>query len=64
MVHYTSLYFALAYSQVKAHQDDNGFKNLPRPAQLNVHCDSMTKHESWELQKELPTERSFLLEPL
>ena len=46
MVHCTSLSFNLAYSHVKAHQDDNEeFKNLPRPAQLNVHCDSMAKHE-------------------
>ena len=46
MVHCTSLFFARAYSHVKAHRDDNEeFKNLPRPAQLNVHHYSMDKHE-------------------
>ena len=58
MVHCLSLSFALAYSHVKARQDDNEeFKNLPRPAQLNVYCDSMTKHEiSFLVKKPLPLE--------
>ena len=65
MVHCTSLSFALAYSHVKAHQDDNEqFKNLPRPAQLNVYCDSMAKHEIWEFPEERPRQKSFLLEPV
>ena len=65
MVHCTSLSFALAYSHVKAHQDDNEeFKNLPRPAQLNVHCDIMAKHEIWELPEERPCQKSFPLEPV
>ena len=63
MVHCTSLSFGLAYSHVKAHQDNNDeFKNLSRPAQLNVHCDSMAKHEIWELPAELPRQKSFPLE--
>ena len=65
MVHCTSLSFALAYSHVKARQDDNEeFKNLPRPAQLNVYCDSMAKREIWGLLEELPCQKSFLLEPV
>ena len=65
MVHCTSLSFALSYSHVKAHQDDNkDFKNLSCPAQLNVHCDSMAKHHIWELPAELPRQRSFLLAPM
>ena len=65
MVHCTSLSFALVYSHAKAYQDDNEeFKNLPRSAQLNVHCDSMAKHEIWELPEELPRQRSFPLEPV
>ena len=42
----------------------NNSKKLPRPAQLNVHCDSMAKHEIWELPEELPCQKSFLLEPV
>ena len=65
MIHCTSLSFALTYSHVKAHQDDNGaFKNMPRHAQLNVYCDSMDKHEIWELSEELPCQKSFPLEPV
>ena len=44
LVNCTSLSFTLAYSHVKAHQDDpEEFSTLPRPAQLNVHCDGMAK---------------------
>ena len=42
----------------------NNSKKLPRPAQLNVHCDSMAKHEIWELPEELPCQKSFPLEPV
>ena len=46
MVYCTSMSFVLAYSHVKAHQDTNKeFRNLHCPAQLNVYCDSMAKHE-------------------
>ncbi len=65
MVHCTSLSFALAYSHVKAHQDYNEeFKNLPRPAQINIHCDGMAKGKIWELPTELPRQKSFPLEPV
>ena len=65
LVHCTSFSFTLAYSHVKAHQDDHEeFGNLPRPAQLNVYCDSMAKHKIWELPEELPRQRSFPLEPV
>ena len=37
---------------------------MPRPAQLNVHCDSMAKHVIWELPQELPRQKSFPLEPV
>ena len=63
MVHCTSLSFALAYSHVKAHQDDNEeFKNLTRPAQLNMYCDCMAKGKILELPMELPCQKSFPLE--
>ena len=48
LVNCTSLSFTLAYSHVKAHHDDHKeFSNLPRPAQLNVHCDGMAKNVIW-----------------
>ena len=48
LVNCTSLSFTLAYSRVKAHQGDHKeFSTLPRPAQLNVHCDGMVKNVVW-----------------
>ena len=48
LVNCTSLSFTLAYSHVKAHQDDHEeFSTLPRPAQINVHCDGMAKNVIW-----------------
>ena len=48
LVNFTSLCFMLAYSHVKAHQDDHKeFSTLPRPAQLNVHCYGMAKNVLW-----------------
>ena len=47
LVNCTSLSFTLAYSHVKAHQGNHEeFSTLPRPAQLNVHCDGMAKRLS------------------
>ena len=44
LVNCTNLSFMLPYTHVKAHQDDlNDFSNLPRPAQLNIHCDGTAK---------------------
>ena len=46
LVNCTSLSFTLKYAHVKAHQDDEeGYANLLRPAQLNVHCDGTAKSE-------------------
>ena len=48
LVNFTSLSFTPAYSHVKAHQDDHEeFSTLPRPAQLNVHCNGMVKNVIW-----------------
>ena len=56
----------LAYAHVKAHQDDlDYFNNLPRPAQLNVHCDGMAKSVIWGFSGDrLPKQRCFPLKPL
>ena len=66
LVNCTSLSFTLAYSHVKAHQDDHKeFSNLPRLAQLNVHCDGMAKNVIWGFSGEqLTKQRCFPLEPI
>ena len=46
LINCTSLSFTLKYAHVKAHQDtEEEYRNLARPAQLNVHCDGMAKRE-------------------
>ena len=64
LVNCTSLSFTLAYSHVKAHQDDHEeFSNLPRPAQLNVYCDGMAKNIIWGFSGEqFPKQNCFPLE--
>ena len=48
LVNCTSLSFTLAYSHVKAHQDDHkDVTTLTSPEQLNVHCDGMAKNVIW-----------------
>ena len=66
LVNCMSLSFTLAYSHVKAHQDDHKeFSTLPSPAQLNVHCYAMTKNVIWGfLGEKFPKQRSFPLEPI
>ena len=63
LVNCTSLSFTLSYSHVKAHQDDHKeFSTIPRPAQLNVHCDGMAKNFIWGFSGEqLSKQRCFLL---
>ena len=66
LVNCTSMSFTLVYSHVKAHQyDHKEFSNLPRPAQLNVHCDGMAKNVIWGFSGEqLPKQKFFPLEPI
>ena len=41
------------------------FSNLPRPAQINVHCDGMAKNVIWGFSGEqLLKQRCFLMEPI
>ena len=64
LVNCTSLSFTLTYSHVKYHQDDHEeFSTLPRPAQLNVHCNGMAKNVIWGFSGgHLTKQRCFLLE--
>ena len=65
LVNCTSLSFTLAYTHVKAHQDDlEDFSNLPRPAHLNVHCDGVANSVIWGFSGDRPPkQRCFPLEP-
>jgi hypothetical protein len=62
----SNLSFARFYSHVKAHQDNKvEYKDLMRPAQLNVNMDSCTKQALWDLQATcLLTQQAFPLEPV
>ena len=66
LVNCTSLSFTVAYAHVKARQDDTEvFSALPRPAQLNVHCDGMAKNIIWGFSGDsLPKQTCFPLEPI
>ena len=66
LVNCSSLSFARFYSHVKAHQDDTvKYKDLTRPAQLNVNTDSYAKQALWDLQATRPpTQQAFPLEPV
>jgi hypothetical protein len=66
LVNCSSLSFARFYSHVKAHQDNTvKYKDLTRPAQLNVNTDSYAKQALWDLQATRPpTQQAFPLEPV
>ena len=66
LVNCSSLSFARFYSHVKAHQDDTvKYKDLTRPAQLNVNTDSYAKQALWDLQATRPpTQQAFPLGPV
>ena len=67
MLHCRRLPFDLAYSHVKAHQDDHvRFNLLVRPAQLNCIVDELAKFEIRELAglEALPSQETFPLEPV
>ena len=66
MVNCGSLTFERLYSHVKVHQDNKvTYKDLLRPAQLNVNMDYCAKQTLWDISPTRPpTQQAFLLEPV
>jgi len=66
MVNCSELTFALNYSHVRAHQDDDvAYHLLSRPLQLNCLVDLEAKEVIWGLAgEELPPQEVFPLEPV
>jgi hypothetical protein len=66
MVNCGNLSFERWYSHVNAHQDDKvAYKDLQRPAQLNVNMDYCAKQTLWDIPPTRPpAQQAFPLEPV
>ncbi len=66
LVNCSHLSFDRFYSHVAAHQDNQEeYRSLSRPSQLNCSMDFLAKKVLWDLQAtRLPSQQAFPLEPI